>query len=247
MSEAPARQDAALELLRITADLAESLRNLRFGPPVAYVYNPLEYARRPYEQYLRRFGGPPKEAVFMGMNPGPWGMTQTGVPFGEVKQVTEWLGIREPVGRPPQEHPKRPVLGYDCPRSEVSGARIWGWARENFHEPERFFARFFIANYCPLLFLEESGRNLTPDRLPARERASLLEVCDLALRRTMEFLQPSLVVGVGRFAESRARAALAGLDLRVGRVTHPSPANPAANRGWSELVSAELRELGLQF
>jgi single-strand selective monofunctional uracil DNA glycosylase len=235
------------DLLRIADSLTEALRQLEFGPPVTHVYNPLEYAREPYEQYVTRFGKPPKEVVLMGMNPGPWGMAQTGIPFGEVRQVMDWLGIRGTVGRPESEHPKRPVTGYECPRSEVSGSRIWGWARETFGDADLFFSRFFIANYCPLLFLEESGRNRTPDRLPAQEREPLLRACDLALRRTVVYLRPSLVIGIGRFAEGRAKAALTGIDVRIGRVTHPSPANPAANRGWAELVSAELRQLGVRY
>lgn len=234
------------DLFAITDALAEELSHLHFGPPVTHVYNPLVYAREPYREYLARYGQPPKEAVFFGMNPGPWGMAQTGVPFGEVRQVMDWLGIRGFVGRPELEHPKRPVLGYDCPRSEVSGSRIWGWARETFATPERFFARFFIANYCPLLFLEETGRNRTPDKLPPAEREPLLAACDRALRRTIEHLAPRYVIGIGRFAEGRALAALPDLDVRIGRITHPSPANPAANRGWAELVTTELRGLGIQ-
>jgi single-strand selective monofunctional uracil DNA glycosylase len=233
-------------LLLITQELDEALRELRFGPPVAHVYNPLEYARAPYEEYLRRYGSPPKEVVLFGMNPGPWGMTQTGVPFGEVGRVLDWLRISGEVGRPAVEHPKRPVLGYSCPRSEVSGRRVWSWAAETFGTPEAFFARFFVANYCPLLFLEAGGRNLTPDRLPAPDRAPLLAVCDRALRRTIQHLRPRFVIGVGRFAEQRAQAALQGLDVRIGRVTHPSPANPRANRGWSELVRQELTALGVE-
>ena len=149
------------DLKKITAGLAAEAGALRFGPPVTHVYNPLEYARGPYLEYLARFGHPPKEAVFVGMNPGPFGMAQTGVPFGDVSAVSGWMGIRGAVGRPPTEHPKRPVLGFECPRSEVSGSRLWSWARSRFGSAEAFFGRFFVANYCPLVFLEESGRNRT--------------------------------------------------------------------------------------
>ena len=232
-------------LFAITDELARRLAVLRFGPPVTHVYNPLTYARGPYDAYLDRYGHPPKEVVLVGMNPGPWGMAQTGVPFGEVAAVRDWLGIIGDVGRPEPEHARRPVLGFGCPRSEVSGRRVWGWARRTFGTPECFFARFFVANYCPLLFLEESGRNRTPDKLPAEERVPLLVACDRALRETVELLEPRLVVGIGRFAEQRARIALHGLDLAVGRVTHPSPANPSANRGWENLVSRELAALGV--
>lgn len=230
----------------INALLLKDLAPLRFGPPVTHVYNPLEYAGRAYARYLALYGKAPKEVVLVGMNPGPWGMAQTGVPFGEVHLVRDWLGIEVPIQGPANTHPKRPVTGFACTRSEVSGARLWGWIRETFHTPERFFARFFVANYCPLIFIEESGRNRTPDRLPAAEREPLLAACDRALRRTVERLAPRHVVGVGKFAESRARQALQDLPVAIGRLTHPSPANPAANRGWGPLAARELADLGIR-
>lgn len=226
--------------------LIEELRPLTFGPPVACVYNPLEYARAPFELYLERHGHPPKQVVLLGMNPGPFGMAQTGIPFGEVAHVRDWLGLEAPVGRPRPEHPKRPVLGFECPRSEVSGARVWGWARARHATPEDFFRRFFVLNYCPLVFMEESGRNRTPDRLPIAERTALFAACDRALRRQIEHLRPGYLLAVGRFAEKRAREALEGLDLRIGCVAHPSPANPGANRGWDPLMDRALEELGLK-
>jgi single-strand selective monofunctional uracil DNA glycosylase len=179
------------------------------------------------------------------MNPGPFGMVQTGVPFGDVAMVRDWLGIQAPVGKPPQEHPKRPVLGFDCPRSEVSGARLWGWARDRFDAPETFFDRFFVANYCPLAFMEESARNLTPDKLPAAEQQALSGICDDALRETVRALRPRLVIGVGGFAERRARAALAGENVGVGTILHPSPASPIANRGWAPAIERQLAAMGV--
>ena len=232
-------------LIDIAHDLAGEVSTLVFGAPVSHVYNPLDYAWKAHSQYLERYGASPKEVLFLGMNPGPWGMVQTGVPFGEVRVVRDWLGIVAEIGRPEAEHPKRPVEGLACTRSEVSGARLWGWARDTFSTPERFFARFFIANYCPLAFVESSGRNHTPDKLPVAERRPLLAICDRALRRTVEHLRPGLVIGVGAFAESRARAALDGIDVSIGRILHPSPASPAANRGWADQAKRELRELGV--
>lgn len=231
-----------------TADrLVADLRGLRFGPPVAFVYNPLVYARAPYDLYWKRYGQAPKEVLFLGMNPGPFGMAQTGVPFGEVAAVRQWLEIEAPVGRPEREHPARLVEGFSCRRREVSGRRLWGLARERFGAPEAFFRRFFVANYCPLLFLEHGGRNRTPDKLPAAEAGPLYAACDRALRAAVDYLRPRLVVGVGKFAEDRARAALPESGVAVGRITHPSPANPAANRGWAEIVERELRALGVRF
>lgn len=233
-------------LLAISDALSRTLARMSFGPPVAYVYDPYEYARAPWREYLRRYAASPKEVVLVGMNPGPFGMAQTGVPFGEVSLVRDWLGLEGPVGQPPREHAKRPVLGFACPRREVSGARLWGFARDRFGTPERFFARFFVANYCPLLFLEPSGRNVTPDKLRADEREPLLQACDEALREMIQALEPRLVVGVGHFAEARARTALANLGVEIGRIPHPSPASPAANRGWAEQAERALADLGIR-
>lgn len=235
-----------MSLVAIAEELREAVSELRFGPPVTHVYNPLDYAWESSVQYLERYGGAPKQAVLIGMNPGPWGMAQNGVPFGEVSAVHDWLGIDAPIGKPAHEHPKRPVMGWECHRHEVSGERLWGWVRASFGKPQAFFSRYFVSNYCPLSFMEESGRNRTPDKLPAAEREKLFQICDRALRRTVETLGPRLVVGVGQFAEKRARTALEGMPVRIGRVLHPSPASPAANRGWAEAVSRQWIELGLE-
>jgi single-strand selective monofunctional uracil DNA glycosylase len=234
------------ELIRIADELSAAMEKLSFSDPVAHVYNPLEYARRPAHRYLERFGGLGARVMLIGMNPGPWGMAQTGVPFGAVSRVRDWLDIDEPVSKPPEEHPKRPVTGLDCTREEVSGARLWGWAEERFGTPERFFKRFFVANYCPLLFLEESARNVTPDKLVAAERDAVQAPCDKALRATAEALGVSHAIGVGAWAEKRARIALDGLDVRYGRILHPSPASPAANKDWAGKATAQLEEMGVK-
>ena len=226
--------------------LLDKLKPLRFSAPVTHVYNPLEYARKPYSQYCRRYGSPDKEIVLIGMNPGPWGMAQTGIPFGEIKAVKGWMNIEAPVGQPASVHPKRPVTGFECTRSEVSGKRLWGWAQEVFKTPEKFFSRFFVANYCPLQFIESTGRNRTPNQLPKSEKKALLTVCDLALQQTIEYLKPRYVIGVGKFAGDRARSAISNPAITIGSITHPSPANPRANRGWKTLVEEELSALGIK-
>jgi single-strand selective monofunctional uracil DNA glycosylase len=228
------------KLLEIAERLGRDADRLAFAPPVTHVYNPLRYARRPHRLYLERFGARRGRVVLVGMNPGPWGMAQTGVPFGEVERVRDWMEIEAKVERPAGEHPKRPIEGFACRRSEVSGRRLWGWAADRFGSAERFFDRFFALNYCPLVFMEASGRNRTPDKLPALERAALQALCDEALRDTVAELEPRRVIGVGRFAEQRAAEALRGLGVPVGRILHPSPASPAANRAWVETIEREL-------
>ena len=224
--------------------LCDTLDPMRFAAPVSHVYNPLDYAWAPNALYLQRFGQGRKKAIFVGMNPGPFGMVQTGVPFGEIAAVRDWMGIHAEIVAPSEQNPKRPIEGFACARSEVSGRRLWGLFAELFGSAEAFFAEHFVANYCPLAFFD-GGRNLTPDKLPAAEQGPLLAACDAHLRESIGILRPEWVIGVGAWAEQRAREALAGLPLRFGRVLHPSPASPAANRGWSEAATRQLVELGV--
>ena len=183
----------ANELNRIYRELARGVVDLAFDPPVTHVYNPLIYAREPSERYLERIGKATGRILLLGMNTGPRGMAQTGIPFGS----------------------------------------------------ERFFERFAVANYCPLVFMEESGRNRTPDRLPVAERAGLFRHCDLALERVVDQLQPRWVIGIGRFAAERARRILAGRELPIGQLLHPRPASPLANRGRAVQAEGQLQALGI--
>jgi single-strand selective monofunctional uracil DNA glycosylase len=233
-------------LAEISRRLCARVSGLSFAEPVAFTYNPLAYARAPHEAYLDRYGRGPKDVVLLGMNPGPFGMAQTGVPFGDVVMVRDWLGIQAEVQKPEAEHEKRLVTGFACQRREISGDRLWGWARNRFGTAEHFFSRFFVVNYCPLAFLEESGRNRTPDRLPRAERDALFSACDEALGAVVDVLRPRHVVGVGGFAERRAREVLHGRDVLVSTILHPSPASPLANRGWAERIEAQLLETGIE-
>ncbi len=232
--------------IAISRWLARQVDGLRFGPPTACTYNPLVYARRPHEAYLRRYARQGVDAILVGMNPGPWGMAQTGVPFGEVGLVREFLGIDEPVGLPAVVHPRRPIEGFACTRSEVSGRRLWGWARDRYRTPVRFSRNFLLTNYCPLVFMEESGRNRTPDKLPGAEREPLFAACDEALRRLVTWCGPKRVIGVGAFASTRAAAALGDAAPPIGTILHPSPASPAANRGWARQAERQLHALGVR-
>jgi len=241
------RMSGSDTLIRHTRRLNEELADLDFSLPVSYVYRPLEYAWRAHELYLKRYSGGTKRVLFLGMNPGPFGMAQTGIPFGEIAAVRDWMGISEPVGKPPQEHRKRPVDGFACTRSEVSGRRLWGLFAERFTDAESFFKDHFVSNYCPLVWMSASGANLTPDKLPAAEMAPVENACLRYLAATIELMQPAFLVGIGAFAEERLRRAaqITGHDAVVGKILHPSPASPAANRGWAEAAQRQLTELGV--
>ena len=237
--------DTAKKVLRAAAELRDAVEPLRFGAPVTHVYNPLNYAWAAHELYAKKFASTPKRILFLGMNPGPFGMAQTGVPFGEVSAVRDWMGVRADVKRPEREHPKRPVLGFDCPRCEISGQRLWGLFAQRFGAAENFFLEHYVVNYCPLAFLEESGRNLTPDKLPKREVQKLFAACDAHLRRVVEALKPEWLVGLGGFAFQRVQPLAATMPkLKAAQILHPSPASPAANRNWAKLATEQLQQCG---
>jgi len=234
------------KLVHAAETLRDSVDALRFAPPVAHVYNPLRYAMGPYREYLHRFASATRPVLLLGMNPGPFGMMQTGIPFGEVASVRDWMGLRASIDRPALQHPRRPIQGWETTRSEVSGRRLWGWAASRYGRAEQFFARHFVINYCPLVFLEASGRNRTPDQLPAGERSELDRHCMRHLEAAIAILQAKVLIGVGGFAADRLRSAVTRLGCtdsvpRVIRILHPSPASPAANRGWEEAVDATLQ------
>lgn len=228
--------------------LSNTLNTLSFAPPITHIYNPLDYAWRGHETYLHRFANSNKKILFLGMNPGPFGMVQTGVPFGEVAAVRDWLGINVAIQKPKIENPKRPIEGFACPRAEVSGRRLWGLFSERFQTPEAFFSDHFVVNYCPLAFFH-LARNITPDKLPAHEQHPLLEACDWHLMTLIDLFQPQWLIGVGVWAEKRAQETLAKMphqkSIQVGRILHPSPASPAANRGWSEAATKQLQALNI--
>ncbi|RMF16771.1 MAG: single-stranded DNA-binding protein [Candidatus Dadabacteria bacterium] len=232
------------DAIAVATELRDATRHLAFGGDVAMVYHPLDYAWRVHQQWLERYGQGRKRVLLIGMNPGPFGMAQTGIPFGAVNHVRDWMGLDAPIDQPGEMHPKRPITGWATTRIEVSGDRLWTWAAARFGTAERFFAEFFVINYCPLCFLGETGRNLTPDKLPAAEREPLQAICDDALGAFVRVYQPEWVLGVGKFAANRIRAAITD-DVRIGTVLHPSPASPAANRGWAEAAERQLQEQGV--
>ncbi|MDP7008799.1 MAG: single-stranded DNA-binding protein [Phycisphaerales bacterium] len=230
-------------LISITKELSKGCDSLLFSDPVVYVYNPLSYAWKSHKKYLELYGKGKGRVLLIGMNPGPWGMAQTGVPFGEVNAVRDFLDIEETIQKPNPEHPKREVRGFDCPRSEVSGRRVWEWAKERYDSPENFFSEFFVLNYCPLCFMEEGGKNRTPDKLKPEERDAVFEVCDVALRKFVGALEPCKIVGIGGFAKKRASQSLNRDDIET--ILHPSPASPIANRGWAPQIEKQFEAMGV--
>ncbi len=239
--------DVRKPLIAAAKRLCKEVDALSFGDPVTHVYNPLRYAWKSHRAYLSLANPGGVRVVLMGMNPGPWGMAQTGVPFGEISAARDWMGINAEIDRPENEHPKRPVNGFDCERSEVSGRRLWGLFQQRHGTAESFFADHFVTNYCPLVFMEQSARNRTPDKLPSVEREPLDAACDRHLQAVLKALRPEHVVGVGAYAESCLKRALDSgcWDAKLSRILHPSPASPAANKDWAVKATEQLIAAGV--
>jgi len=237
------------KLQKAAKKLVKELSGLNFSLPVTNTYNPLVYAWEPHQIYLEKFGNGKKRVLFLGMNPGPWGMAQTGVPFGEIAAVSDWMGINTLVATPENEHPKRPIQGFGCPRSEVSGKRLWGLFSELYPDPDDFFAEHFVTNFCPLVWMGETGKNITPDKLPRVESEPVDTACRWHLAQMIQEIQPEFLIGVGAFAEKQIKATIKehvpAYRGEIGKILHPSPASPAANKGWAEAATRQLKDLGV--
>lgn len=214
-------------------------------PKEVFAYNPLDYAREAFFSYLDNYVNTSIDALFLGMNPGPNGMMQTGIPFGDIALVKSYLGISEGVKKPSLEHPKKPIMGFDWPKSEVSGTRLWGFFQSQYKQPKVFFKKFFVLNYCPLGFLSETGANVTPDKLNIEVRKKIETLCDAYLLEVAPLFNAKTLVGVGGYASKVFERLFP--KASIATVLHPSPASPAANRGWAALASKQLHAAGLEF
>ena len=219
-----------------------SLKKIESMTPVCHATNPLDYAWAHHEQYIRKWGGFGADTLLLGMNPGPWGMAQSGVPFGSTQMAREKLEIvAHELDTPPNAHPKRPIVGLSLARQEVSGQRLWSLLFNHYGTGEKVFSNVFVLNHCPLLLLGETGKNLTPDNLPASVMKPILEACDEHLLKVVDVMRIRRIIGVGKYAEKRARLAFkaqengnamtrSGEEITITSCWHPSPASPLANR-----------------
>lgn len=233
-------------LLQRTIRLREEVDELAFTYD-GFIYNPLDYAWDMHRAFLERYVRPSAEILLLGMNPGPFGMMQTGVPFGEINAVRGYLKLDLPVGKPECEHPSRPVLGMTTTRSEGSGKRLWGLISSIWPDPDDFFSRHCIFNYCPLGFLDSgpTAKNFTPDHLPKEERRALEAVCDSYLRDVIALINPRALIGIGKYAQEKLASVNDDPSRIVASIIHPSPGNPQANVDWNGKTTARMRGFGL--
>lgn len=230
----------AESILHLERELSEKLSQIKFRAPVDYVYNPIEYAYDVHANFVKTYCQGRKKILYLGINPGPWGMSQNGVPFGEVSMVKDWLKLSGKIEKPPREHPERIISGFDCTRKEVSGLRFWGFFRELCKTTDVFFRHSYVHNYCPLAFMNSNAKNITPADLKADEKRELLAICDEVLRKIIKLLNVEIVIGVGRFAEERVKEILRDeTNVNVIYMPHPSP-RAVNNENWPEKAKMTL-------
>lgn len=236
--------------LKATKTLNERFQELTFNEKVETYYNPLTYALPVHEAYLNKFGNEPKQAFFLGMNPGPWGMAQTGIPFTDPYIARDWMDLpQKSVGTPKNEREDRPVKGWESERKEASGQRLHGYFRRLYGSLESFFEIGIVQNYCPLVMYANDGTNLTPEDLLKDDREKIFKACGPYIEQLLHFYEPEVLVGIGRFGQRRLANVADLSQEEVFYLPHPSPASPIATRNggdyWRNLVKETLEEAGL--
>ena len=152
MARAVSELIAAASRLR---DDSQSIARRMVSEGVAdLVYNPLDYAWEVHKEFILRTGGSGSKCVLLGMNPGPHGMGQMGIPFAATSVVRDLIGITGiSVEKPEVIHPKRPVNGLEHPKEEVSGTRLWGVLEHRYGGIDKISQEVYIVNHCPLMIL----------------------------------------------------------------------------------------------
>ncbi|KAL4709369.1 hypothetical protein ACJJTC_013658 [Scirpophaga incertulas] len=236
------------KFLEVLDQLNNSLEELQLLRSIKCIYNPTKYARRTFEMYVQKYCNTEKQIMYFGMNPGPWGMSQTGVPFGEINSVKDWLKINGVVEKPPTELPARPVKGFECTRSEISGRRFWGLFKELCVSPENFFRTSFVYNYLPQQWMKSNGCNLTPGDFGTLQMEPLYNICDPIFIEVLKLYEVQTIVAIGKFCETRALKALKKYlpdsSIQVFYLPHPSP-RTVNNNNWDQKAIECLKKLDL--
>lgn len=218
--------DEATGIIKLSAAMAEELGRAHFSFS-GTVCDPLVYAWDNYEAFIRLSARAGQKVLFLGMNPGPYGMMQTGVPFGDVMMVRDYLGISGDIDMPAAQPENKPIVGMKTTKREASGMKFWGMAA-SYGDPESFFSAAAVLTYCPLVFID-GKRNVTPSELPRSDRRTIDSICQGYLERMMDILRPRKAIALGHYAEERLRKA--GIDDPV-YFPHPSPRNPSSSAFW---------------
>lgn len=248
----PETDDLTDCFISLENDLVSQLNNLNYGPNVEYIYSPLDYASNLHKVFLKKFLCTSKKVLFLGINPGPWGMCQTGIPFGEVNIVRSYLRVDGEVLTPTNCHPQRPITGLNCHRSEVSGKRLWDLFIElSEGDPYKFFKDCFIHNYFPLALMNNNAKNITPGDLKSEYQKELQEICDKSLSDILTLFHTEIIVAIGKYAEKRSNEVVKKFrltNIKVVQIPHPSPRSVGTAEKWKKETLVQLKSYNiLQF
>ncbi|XP_036325238.1 single-strand selective monofunctional uracil DNA glycosylase-like [Rhagoletis pomonella] len=225
--------------------LNNDLQNILKPPGITHVYNPVEYASSIHCAYLEKYLDGPKRVVFVGMNPGSNGMGQTGVPFGNILTVRDEMGLTGSVQQPPSIHAKRPVSGLECNIEEPSGVRIWSLFKKLAGGSLNNFGRqCFVHNFCPLIFYDSAGHNITPSELKGDYKAKIGKACLDVLDLELDLLKTEILVVIGSYMHDMVKRSRHASSLKICKLPHPSPRS-LNNHNWPEKAEKLLYEFDL--
>ncbi|KAI8124664.1 hypothetical protein FF38_10666 [Lucilia cuprina] len=223
------------QFYKLETQLNEKLRNITTPLEISYIYNPVEYAADLHQAYLKKYLKGGKKVLFIGLNPGPNGMGQTGIPFGNITTVRDKMGLNGTVNQPPNIHPKRPVNGLATTIEEPSGKRLWTKFQElSDGSLDIFFEQCFVYNFCPLLFYNSKGDYISPQKLKAPYNRQISNACLHTIEQILELIQPEVIVAIGRYAYDNLKAVKYCIEKRLLYLRHPSPR--ACTKNWSKIA-----------
>ena len=216
------KNDKYLAIIELYKSLNIELDELKFFPPCFYVYNPLSYCFESFKIYFEYLNTEEEINLFFGINPGPFGMAQTGIPFGDKETVKNYLKI-EPkidIDKIPKQHPKKQILGLEVKRVEKSGRIFWGVIKEFYPEKYDFFKSNFVLNFCPLCFLDEQGRNITPKVLRKEDQIALYKILEIFMLKLFKLIKIKKLIAIGDETFSYLNAL--NTKLKIQTIIHPA-------------------------
>jgi single-strand selective monofunctional uracil DNA glycosylase len=226
------------------------------------IWNPGLYAASWHALFRKEYPASAGCILVFGLNPGPYGMAQTGIPFTDLKRLREHLprlakGLERRgcslagVGLAPRS--LRPYLSRTF---ESSAVRVYRFLSRGWGSAEDGWRSVVVANPCSLLFMDAAGENRTPADLVgavSRRTGSLVaarrlrERCNalrrLAAREAVRVLSPRGVVLLGKDAQRAMQTGIApllGPDSILGW-EHPARAVPDR---WAMGLLEEIKRRG---
>ncbi len=228
------------------------------------IWNPGLYGETWHARFRRLYRPGQHPLVVFGLNPGPYGMAQTGIPFTDIRRLVSALpdlaaelrGRGERVEPPGLAPPGlRPYLSRSF---ESSAVRVYRFLKKGWGGAERGWTEVVVANPCTLLFIDPAeGKNRTPAdlaraaRLRGSGRDQVRELVEsfgrIRIRcavESIEALSPRGAILLGKDVQAALGPALRRIlgEARVIPWEHPARAVPES---WASGLLSALRRRGL--